>query len=393
VKLADRHQVEGTAPAMQIGRRVGSVSSGGKVGRKYWVQYCLDGKHHYEPTGTTNKAVAIRRAHAIAQRIGRGEERRVVPKHTLKDVVKQYLDLQRNRGRAGKTMVKYTQVLSDLVEWFEEPPTKPASAFTEMDFWAFRQWMIHQKLAPKTVADRLTIAKQVFKFAVKQKLILVNPVDGATVPDAPATVQPCFLPEQVGVLLAKAGEFMKIVIAILAFTGMRVGELRDLRWTDVLLDQGSCGFIVVQRGGSGGTTKSRKVRRIPIHPELKKILKTLPRKFDRVVTAPPCAKYPDGGAPINDRTILKKLKGLCRLCKFPSPDSFKTHSLRHAFCSMCARNNVSYKYALEWMGHSSSDILDLYYRMFDETAEVAMKTIVYPAPVTAIKNGGPADVK
>ena len=46
---------------------------------------------------------------------------------------------------------------------------------------------------------------------------------------------------------------------------------------------------------------------------------------------------------------------------------------------MCARNNVSYKYALVWMGHSSSDILDLYYMMFDQTAELAMKTIQYPA--------------
>ncbi len=105
---------------MQIGRRVGSIASGGKVGRKYWIKYCIDGKHRYEPTGSSNKAVSIRRAHEVAQRIGRGEERRIIPKHTLAHVVQQYLDLQRNRGRARKTMVKYAQVLNDLVEWFEE---------------------------------------------------------------------------------------------------------------------------------------------------------------------------------------------------------------------------------------------------------------------------------
>lgn len=268
----------------------------------------------------------------------------------------------------------------------KKTPTKLASAFTERHFWEFRAQMVDdRRLAPKTVVDRLTIVKQLFKFATKSKFILVNPVDGASVPDAPATMQPCFLPEQVGTLLANASSFMNAVIAILAFTGMRVGELRELRWSDVLFDQGKTGFIVVQRGGSNGTTKSRKVRRIPIHPELRSILEKLPRSFDRVVTAPACAKYPEGGAAINDRTILKQLKALCRKCKFPSPDSFKTHSLRHAFCSMCARNNISYKYALEWMGHSSSDILDLYYRMFDETAEMAMKTIVYPAPASPAK--------
>jgi integrase len=268
-----------------------------------------------------------------------------------------------------------------LLSGLKKPANKLASSFTEKNFWAFRAWMVDdQKLAPKTVVDRLTIVKQVFKFAAKENLIKTNPVAGASVPDAPAMMQPCFLPEQVGALLTAADAFMKVVIAILAFTGMRVGELRELRWTDVLLDQGASGFIVVQRGGSNGTTKSHKVRRIPIHPELRKILKALDRKFERVVTAPTCAKYPAGRAPINDRTILKHLKALCRKCKFPSPDSFKTHSLRHAFCSMRARYNVSYKYALSWMGHSSSDILGLYYQMFDETAETAMKTIQYLSP-------------
>jgi integrase len=256
-----------------------------------------------------------------------------------------------------------------------------AADFVEKDFWSYRAYMADEReLAPKTVEDRLTIIKQLFKYAATNNLISQNPVAGAKVPEAPTTVQPCFSPRQVGALLAAADAFMKVVIAILVFTGMRVGELRDLLWNDVHLDEGRCGFIVVQRGGSSGTTKNRKIRRIPIHPELRTILVEQSRAFDRVVTAPPCGKYPKGGMPINDRTILKNLKRLCRQCKFPSPDSFKTHSLRHAFCSMCARQNVSYRYALEWMGHANSDILSIYYTMFDETAELAINTIAYPKP-------------
>src|SRR5438874_13548145 len=47
---------------------------------------------------------------------------------------------------------------------------------------------------------------------------------------------------------------------------------------------------------------------------------------------------------------------------------------------MCARQNISYRYALEWMGHSNSEILSLYYTMYDSTAEIAIKTISYPVP-------------
>jgi hypothetical protein len=120
VKLADRANVEGTVPPMQIGKRFATAARGGAIGRKYWIQYCIDGQHHYEPTGSTNKSVAIRRAHEIAHRLARGEQRRIAPKHTLAEVVEKYLGRQRDRGRARKTIVKYTQVLNDLVEWYEE---------------------------------------------------------------------------------------------------------------------------------------------------------------------------------------------------------------------------------------------------------------------------------
>ena len=47
------------------------------------------------------------------------------------------------------------------------------------------------------------------------------------------------------------------------------------------------------------------------------------------------------------------------------------------FCPAKSRNNISYKYVLEWMGHRNSEILHLYYTMFDDTAEAAIKTIEY----------------
>lgn len=118
---------------------------------------------------------------------------------------------------------------------------------------------------------------------------------------------------------------------------------------------------------------------MPIHQELRKVLNGLARQYDRVVTALPSNKYPNGGGPIDERRCLVTLKGLCKRCKFENPKQYKLHTFRHAFASMCARNNVSYKYALEWMGHRSSDILDLYYTMFDSDAHLAMATLVYPS--------------
>jgi hypothetical protein len=50
---------------------------------------------------------------------------------------------------------------------------------------------------------------------------------------------------------------------------------------------------------------------------------------------------------------------------------------------MCARTNVAYRYALAWMGHSSSEILDLYFRQFDSAADQAIQSIDYGPPPLA----------
>jgi integrase/recombinase XerD len=192
------------------------------------------------------------------------------------------------------------------------------------------------------------------------------------------TEQPCFTPAQVVALLANADPHEAAIFATMAYLGLRFGEVRDLRWSDILWDQGANGFVVIRRGGSTrNRTKNKKVRRIPLNPNLKPYLAALPRTFENIFTARPSKKYPEGGGPISGRRLLLSLKRLCKRCKFENSKKYKLHTFRHAFASMCARNNISHKYALEWMGHSSSEILDLYYTMFDEVAEAAMKTIAY----------------
>lgn len=84
-------------------------------------------------------------------------------------------------------------------------------------------------------------------------------------------------------------------------------SIRDLRWQDVLLDRGAHGCFHIGRGGSNGTTKGKRARFVPIHPELRKILDTLPRQFEHVFTRPASEKYPDGGRPINERVLLASI--------------------------------------------------------------------------------------
>lgn len=381
MKLIDRQAVEGTTPTIYIGHRVYKDKQTGKtkVSKKWYAEYCVDARSFYEALGTSNKGMAIRAAHKIIDRIDAGQQKPPSRRCQIRDVVEQYLDMLIKRNRAPKTIEKYTFVLEGFRDWAEARSRATATTFREADFWDFYKKMTDDELSEKTRHDRAIIIKQAFKWAAgpSAKLIGANPLAGVSLDEPSPTPQPCFTPEQVGKLLEAADAHHKPIFAMMAYAGLRFGEVRDLLWQDLLLDQGEHGFIVVQRGGSDGKTKSGRVRRIPIHPSLRAELDKLAQKFENVFTANPSPSHPDGGAVMNERRLLMSLKRLCKRCKFANPKQYKLHTFRHAFASMCARNNVSYKYALEWMGHKSSDILDLYYTMFDSTAEAAIKTIAY----------------
>ena len=58
-----------------------------------------------------------------------------------------------------------------------------------------------------------------------------------------------------------------------------------------------------------------------------------------------------------------------------NPDQYKLHSFRHHFASLCANHQVAYRKALAWLGHSSSEMLDLYDHLHDADSQAAMQAL------------------
>ena len=80
---------------------------------------------------------------------------------------------------------------------------------------------------------------------------------------------------------------------------------------------------------------------------------------------------------VSPKKIRAYLKDLCKQCGFENPRQYKLHTFRHFFASYCAQQNLSYKYAPEWMGHSSSAILDMYFTMNDRQAQAMMNSLSF----------------
>ncbi|MEM6259842.1 MAG: site-specific integrase [Planctomycetota bacterium] len=352
-----------------IGRRVYYSGDRQKVGRYFAAEYRDDtGKQVCESLKVTSKAAARRKAIEIAQRQERGEAKVVESKVTISGLVASYFEIVQARGLAQKSQAKYRTDLDKLEAFCRQEKVNLAYHYNRELFFKYRTWLVEQEYADKTVYGALTLCKQVFKWGYQEGMLREYKLVNAKVEKAHAKPQPCFTNEEVELILANTYGQERVAFAVLAYEGLRIGELEQLEWRDVNFANGDLGMLHICRGGSiPGKTKSKRDRFVPIHPRVRPLLETLPRYRGEPRVFP--------GAGVAERKLLKRLKEVCKEIGLTNPDCYKLHSFRHHFASMCANHQVAYKKALAWLGHRSSDILDLYYHLNDAESQSAMAAL------------------
>jgi len=379
VTLVNRFVVPGTAnPVIHVGHRAYRKGDGTEaITKTYTAEWSVSGKQRRKSLKTRNKTAAVKMAHELHAKICNGDRLEAPKEHTVDDAITLYLETCDARRLKPKTITAYTHTLERLREFCRDRPVPYLNRFGQIEFWGFVGTM--RQLSKKTVYNRSVIVQQFFKWCYEDaELIPENPIRGIKLTKPESKKQPCFTPEQVRQLIDNADEYLRPIIAFLVFTGCRVGEMRDLLWEDVQLDANGNGVLHINRGGGDDETKGRASRRIPIHAELRPYLEALPRIDHHVFHSRPSARHPMGNGKVVDTRLLDQVKALCEKCGFENPGQYKTHTFRHTFASMLARQNVSYKYALQLMGHSSSKILDMYFSVYDEDAVKAIQAIQLP---------------
>jgi len=362
MKMVNRERVEGTN--ITIGRRVLHRKAGEMKSRVYSAEYRDEtGKQIAESLGTRSRLEARRKGIEIFNRLQQGRPHVVERKLKPDQLIDEYFAAAKAKGLAPKSEWKYRADLDKLKEFCGESKIKLAHRFGRESLFAFREWLSAKNYADKTVYGALTLAKQVFKWGHAEGKLREYRLAGAKIAKAKAKPQPCFTTEQVDLIIANIDGIDKAAFAILGFAGLRIGELEQLQWTDVQFESGDLGMFHIRRGGSGGTTKDKDARFVPIHPSVRPLLEALPRTGELV--------FPG----ITERQLLKRLKELCRDIGLANPDQYKLHSFRHHFASLCANHHVAYRKALAWLGHSSSEILDLYYHLHDADSQAAMQAL------------------
>ena len=119
------------------------------------------------------------------------------------------------------------------------------------------------------MAEKLTVLRKIFRYAFEDEVIMRNPVDLISLPKSPMPdIEPLTV-EEANYLLEHANGWYRNYLAMAFYTGMRVGELLALKWSDVDFNKRK---IHVRRSISKGIETSPKttgsVRIIPIFDRL-----------------------------------------------------------------------------------------------------------------------------
>lgn len=240
---------------------------------------------------------------------------------------------------------------------------------TEDEVQAFALEKLNHGLSQKSIKDMLIVLKMVVRFGEKQGWL--NHVEWKV--KFPANQPKAILPILTKTHQKKLMDYLKdnftfpnLGILVCLSTGLRIGEVCALKWSDINMDTG---LLHVNRTIERiyivdsdkphteiviNTPKTKNsLREIPLSKELVRIFKSLMKVVNKdyyVLT--------NNTKPTEPRTYRNYFNKLLKQLDIPR---LKFHGLRHSFATRCIESHCDYKTVSVLLGHADiSTTLNLY---------------------------------
>jgi integrase len=328
---------------------------------RWYADYMEDGKRVRQALKATTRP----EAEAAVKELDKGPEPTKQETEekvtTLADASAEFLRHCADRELAPRSVARYKAAMDAFGRFCRANGVAQLNQVrlkTLEDFRAYRTST--EKMDPRTAYTDGLVLKGFFKFAAHpaRGLLAANP---AAAWELRKPVKPqayCFTTEEAEKLLAGCREWLRPILTTLAFTGMRIGELINLKRKDVDFEQG----VIRVRIRADWTPKGRRDRTIPMHPRVRQAMSAL-KPDDFFFTGP------HGGRVKENYTL----------------DCFKAdrdklgikqgtlHTFRHFFVSLCASSGkVPLSTCMSWVGHRDAAMVWHYYHLSESASREAM---------------------
>lgn len=255
------------------------------------------------------------------------------------------------RNRKSSTYIKYSAVYSNHI--------KPALGHVVLS--EITDMLVDEKI-PDHLSDSVRksiycVLNQILKYASK-KYSLSTPMLKKTSVSRNKTVRTLTQTEQKKLICAlyQQMDFFKRAVLVCLFTGLRLGELCALKWSDIDFENGvlTVNRTVQRLYAEGNKTMTMLVETAPKSEYSRREI-PLPDSVLRLLSDSENNKeYVFGGnRPLEPRTLQYQFKKILKDADLPDKNF---HILRHTFSTNCIEGGTDVKSLSEMLGHSDVQI-------------------------------------
>ncbi len=243
-----------------------------------------------------------------------------------------------------------------------------------------REWVadLSHDLSPASVHKTVGVLRQVLAMAVADNRLATNPVDGVELPRVSVVEQRFITLEQLHALADAAGSHRPLVY-VLGTCGLRFGEVAELRWRDVDLEnlqlRISRSVTLVNGSFVVGSPKNGKARSASLPAFIADLLS--PGNPDALVFPASTGGYMRGSN-VRRRWWSRAVAAAYLFPRIVTDAAgkqtvvydFKLHELRHTAASLAIQAGANIKALQNMLGHESAGLtLDRYGHLYGSDVE------------------------
>jgi integrase len=327
-------------------------------GRVYWIEWYQEGQRKRERIGP-NKAAADQRLREVltARTEGRYIKKRPDARILFKDLAQWYLDLDKVRNKRSfdrdkRSVMKLSAFFGNRLLKDITPAQVEKYLHKRLGEPSYRK----HSTKPATIVRELACMSHIFNNAIRNGKAERNPVKGVERPPEHNERDRVLSQEEYVRLYTECPAHLKSIVKVAYHTGMRRGEILNMRWGQLDLKEG---FINLPPGA-----KNKPGRLVPLNGELMEMFRAMPKGL------PVVPVFARDGKPIRDfREAFEAA------VKRAGIENFTFHDLRHTFNTNAYRAGVPIPTIMKITGHKTLTMFKRYTTITTEDLKAAVKKI------------------
>lgn len=277
-------------------------------------------------------------------------------------IINEFIEYIENKNYSIHTINNYKKDLEDFNIFLKN---KNINSINKIDYKLLREYLAslyEKKYSSKTVARKISTLKSLYKYLIKNKKIIDNPMLLIKIPKIEKNLPKFLYTEQIEELLkipkldTKLGIRNALILEMLYSTGIRVSEIVNIKLKDI--NKFDKRILIYGKGN--------KERYVLYGSKLQELLnlylKSSRDQLKKVDTD--ILLLNKNGTPLSDRGVRKIIDNIIKGSSIKM--NISPHTLRHSFATHMLENGADIRIVQELLGHSSLSTTQIYTHVSNE---------------------------